>query len=152
MYELRCQIQIFKAVKLFKQWNISYINSCRFLATTVKIGKSYSDKYVNQLHDFSEDEKFHKPDGCINLYEFKRRRKNLASEIIKFYEKSTDISQKSNSAYHLIIVPAAQRCFMVGKVPYFYRQATNFRYLTGHLLPDAALLIDIEHEGTDVST
>ena len=135
MHKLRCQFQIWGNVKLHQSLNNSYINSDRCLATSVKIENSYCDKFGNNLvSDNSNYEKCHKPDGWISLHEFKKRRKNLASAVVEFYQKSTNISQKANAAHHLIVVPAAQRTFMVGKVPYFYRQATDLRYLTGHLL------------------
>ena len=152
MHKLSCQFQIWKHVKLHPSLNNSYIKSDRFLATSVKIDNSYCDKFENNLvSNNSNNEKCHKPDGWISLHEFKKRRKNLATAIVEFYQKSTNISQKANVAHHLIVVPAAQRNFMVGKVPYFYRQATDLRYLTGHLLPDSALVIEIEHEENDVS-
>ena len=152
MHKLRCQFQICKNVRLHQSLNNSYIKSDRFLATSVKIENSFCDKLENNLlSNNSNYEKCHKPDGWISLHEFKKRRKNLASAIVKFHQKSIDISQKANATNHLIVVAAAQRSFMVGKVPYFYRQATDLRYLTGHLLPDSALVIEIEHEEKDVS-
>jgi len=154
MYNLNCQSRTWKTIKLFKPLSFSYNNSKRWFTTTFKVTNTYFDHYVNRSDDtaYSYDDKFHRPDGCISLHEFKIRRNKLTSAIIKFHEKSTNISQKRNAAHHhLLIIPASQKSFMVGKVPYFYRQATDFRYLTGHLLPEAALVLEIEHDGQNVS-
>lgn len=45
---------------------------------------------------------------------------------------------------HLVLVPAAKRSFMVDKIPYFFRQDTDFRYLTGCLEPDCLLVIQVD--------
>ena len=94
----------------------------------------------------------HKPDGWISVNEFKQRRKSLASRIVNFFNHFSFNSQQKCAKIHrhLVIVPSSERHYMVGKIPYFYRQATDFRYLTGHLVPDAALLLDIEYEGRQV--
>ena len=91
-------------------------------------------------------EELHKPDGWITLAEFKYRRKCLAKEIFQFSNQFLSKSKASHATIrrNLLVIPASERQYMVGKIPYFYRQSTDFRYLTGHLAPDAALLIDVE--------
>ena len=117
------------------------------------VGK-FQSGCVSSLHDSKKekDVETHKPDGWISLNEFQQRRYNLASRIVQTFKQSITASQQqtANIHRHVLLIPASERQFMVGKVPYFYRQATDFRYLTGHLLPDAALLIDIQHGGTQV--
>ena len=154
MYKLNCQSRTWKTLKLFKPLSFPYNNSERWFATTSRVKNTYFDHYVNRndVAAYSYDDKCHLPDGWISLHEFKTRRNKLASSIIKFHEKSTNISPKGDAAHHhLLIIPASQKSFMVGKVPYFYRQATDFRYLTGHLLPEAALVLEIENDGQNVS-
>lgn len=42
---------------------------------------------------------------------------------------------------HLVIIPSAQRRYMVDKIPYIFRQATDFRYLTGSLSHNSAIVL-----------
>ena len=154
MHKLHYQLNNSKALKLLKFTNPCYNNPGRWITTTKNPKNSYFDPFVNKLAmtDNSHGENIHRPDGWVSLHEFKSRRQDLASAIIQFYKKCTNTSQNSSTnQHHLIIVPASKKQFMVGKVPYFYRQASDLRYLTGHLLSDAALLIEIEHDGKHVS-
>ena len=94
----------------------------------------------------------HKPDGFISLEEFKFRRYSVASRLLKFSKRLINNSQTNLKTihHHLLIIPSSQRRYMVGKIPYLFRQATDFRYLTGHLVPDAAIILEIEHDGVKV--
>ena len=71
--------------------------------------------------------------------EFKARREKLAETLL-----SERIESKSGTGEEkqLLILPAAMRQYMVDRIPYIYRQDTDFRYLTGCLQPDCVL--DIE--------
>ena len=112
-----------------------------------------SDTFAKSECTTAEDQlKFHKPDGWITLNEFKHRRRELASRIIQSFKNASFNPEEKfgNIHRHLVIVPASEKQYMVGKIPYTYRQSTDFRYLTGHLFPDAALLLDIEYEGKKV--
>lgn len=40
-----------------------------------------------------------------------------------------------------VIIPASQKKYMTGKIPYFFRQNTDFFYLTGCLEPDTVLVL-----------
>eukprot|EP00092_Neocalanus_flemingeri_P024502 GFUD01026570.1.p1 GENE.GFUD01026570.1~~GFUD01026570.1.p1 ORF type:complete len:491 (+),score=99.26 GFUD01026570.1:57-1529(+) len=75
----------------------------------------------------------------IQKSEFRTRREKIAENLI-----AEKISLKNNQTgdKHLLIVPAAKRQYMVDKIPYFYRQETDFRYLTGCLQPDTVLVIE----------
>ena len=117
------------------------------------VGK-FQSECVSSFDDSNNEKavETHKPDGWISLNEFQQRRYNLASKLIQTFKQSLTASQQQtpNIHRHVLLIPASEKQFMVGKIPYFYRQATDFRYLTGHLLPDAALLMNIEHSGTQV--
>ena len=106
MYNLNCQSRTWKTIKLFKPLSFSYNNSKRWFTTTFKVTNTYFDHYVNRSDDttYSYDDKFHRPDGCISLHEFKIRRNKLTSAIIKFHEKSTNISQERNAAHHHLLI------------------------------------------------
>ena len=154
MAKLHYQVSCLKSLKLLKFTNSCYYNPGRWFATSKTPNNNYFDQFVNKpaVAD-SRCEHSHRPDGWVSLHEFKSRRQDLASAIIQFYKKCTNTSQKSNhTQHHLLIVPASEKQFMVGKVPYFYRQSSDFRYLTGHLLPDAALVLEIEHDEQNVSS
>ena len=94
----------------------------------------------------------HKPDGFISLAEFKARRYSVASRLLNFSKRLMNNSRTNLETihHHLLIIPSSQRRYMVGKIPYLFRQATDFRYLTGHLVADAALILEIEHDGIKV--
>ena len=62
--------------------------------------------------------------------EFKQRRINLIENL-----------QKKKTGSSILIIPSARKQFMIDKIPYFFRQDTDFRYLTGCLQPDNVLVI-----------
>lgn len=48
-----------------------------------------------------------------------------------------DLKAKS----HLIVIPSSQKKYMTEKIPYVFRQNSDFLYLTGCLEPDCVLVI-----------
>ncbi|XP_065226899.1 xaa-Pro aminopeptidase 3-like [Planococcus citri] len=68
--------------------------------------------------------------------EFADRRRNLmqilCAEALSIYEQNK---------HHIIIIPSATKTYMTEKIPYFFRQNTDFLYLTGCLEPDTALIL-----------
>lgn len=44
---------------------------------------------------------------------------------------------------HVVLIPSASVMYMTDKIPYIFRQNSDFRYLTGCLEPDSALLLFI---------
>ena len=48
---------------------------------------------------------------------------------------------KKQDREHLVIIPSAQRRYMVDKIPYIFRQGTDFRYLTGSLSHNSAIVL-----------
>ena len=158
MWELSNLLRMsFSTANEIKTFSTSISRCYKNSLVSLKGAKDNSLNHRSTVADHIECQKreiqkeLHKPDGFISITEFKQRRRDLASRIINFYRNSTNLSQQvSNVHRHLLIVPASERQYMVGKIPYFYRQATDFRYLTGHLVPDAALVLDIEHENAKV--
>lgn len=51
-----------------------------------------------------------------------------------------------------MIVPAAIKKYMTFEIPYFFRQNTDFFYLTGCLEPESVLILWIDDEGRTKST
>lgn len=52
------------------------------------------------------------------------------------------------SKANLVVVQSASKLYMSGKIPYVFRQDSDFFYLTGFLEPDVALLM-ISAPGSD---
>ncbi|XP_034950313.1 xaa-Pro aminopeptidase 3-like [Chelonus insularis] len=74
----------------------------------------------------------------IKLEEFKERRKTLVKHIVE--------TGKISSHPHIIIIPSATKVYMSDKIPYFFRQNTDFLYFTGCQEPDSILLIVVNGE------
>lgn len=69
--------------------------------------------------------------------EFKKRREKLIELVLKSKQKS------NNKGNDLIIIPASNKKYMSDKIPYVFRQNTDFLYLTGCQEPDCCLVITI---------
>ncbi|KAK9498760.1 hypothetical protein O3M35_003323 [Rhynocoris fuscipes] len=72
----------------------------------------------------------------FHLQEFIERRERLVKSIL----------ETKLNVPHIVLVPSANVQYMTEKIPYVFRQNTDFRYLTGCLEPDSALLMIIESE------
>ncbi|KAF7268794.1 xaa-Pro aminopeptidase 3 [Rhynchophorus ferrugineus] len=61
----------------------------------------------------------------------------------KLLELISDYSLKNNapSKNHMIVVPAATKQYMSDKIPYIFRQNSDFLYLTGFQEPDTCVVI-----------
>lgn len=76
----------------------------------------------------------------ISRDEFKIRRDNLIEKLLE--SSSQERPHNLQDQRHLLIIPSAKRQFMVDKIPYNYRQDTDFRYLTGCTQFDTVLVIE----------
>lgn len=80
----------------------------------------------------------------ITLTEFEERRSAFAQALIR------DASQfHGDSKDHLVVIPAAPQAYMSQKVPYVYRQNSDFMYLTGCLEPDSVLVMSISSNSSN---
>lgn len=73
--------------------------------------------------------------------EFEQRRTKLLQKIV-------NSSPEHDS--HVVIVPASCKKYMTEKIPYVFRQDSDFLYLTGCLEPDSCLVLTCnqgEHDG-----
>ena len=68
----------------------------------------------------------------ITQDEYRARRSNLMREIFQLCDRS-----KGN----IVILQSASKVYMSDKIPYVYRQNSDFFYLTGCLEPDVFLVI-----------
>ncbi|RZC33528.1 Xaa-Pro aminopeptidase 3, partial [Asbolus verrucosus] len=72
----------------------------------------------------------------IKRSEFQERRQKLMDQIAQYVcERNPDIKQ------HLIVIPSATKRYMSDKIPYFFRQNSDFLYLTGCQEPDSCLVL-----------
>lgn len=72
----------------------------------------------------------------ITLSEFQDRRNAFVASLLN------QMSQTGKEK-HLVVIPAAPQAYMSQKVPYVYRQNSDFLYLTGCLEPDSVLVLNI---------
>ncbi|XP_076319336.1 xaa-Pro aminopeptidase 3-like [Tachypleus tridentatus] len=72
----------------------------------------------------------------LTKVEFQDRRFRLMELIIQHFHRL-----KKNTKNHLIVIPSASKVFMSDKIPYPFRQNTEFLYLTGFQEPDSVLLL-----------
>lgn len=70
----------------------------------------------------------------ITLAEIQGRREKLVEKIW----------EAAGRRRHLVIIPSAKKKFISGKIPYVFRQNTDFMYLTGNCEYDSCLVLEIE--------
>jgi len=68
----------------------------------------------------------------IHRNEYQERRSKLMNEIFQASDRSKT---------KVVIVPSSPKVYMSGKIPYVFRQDSDFFYLTGCLEPDAILVL-----------
>ena len=76
----------------------------------------------------------------IQLDEFKKRREKLTKSIV------SHASIANLNEPHIVIIPSSSKVYMSGKIPYVFRQNTDFLYLTGCQEPDSILVIIAKNE------
>uniref|UniRef100_A0A182Q3P5 Aminopeptidase P N-terminal domain-containing protein n=1 Tax=Anopheles farauti TaxID=69004 RepID=A0A182Q3P5_9DIPT len=76
--------------------------------------------------------------GGIPLEEVKRRRVNFL-HILRDYAAT----QAGKELHHIVIIPSANKKYMSNKIPYVFRQNTEFLYLSGCQEPDSVLVLEI---------
>jgi len=71
----------------------------------------------------------------ILLQEFKKRRSKLIESIVS--------EMRANNIYRqqIVIIPAASTVYMSDKIPYVFRQNTDFLYFSGYREPDSVLVL-----------
>ncbi|XP_049312515.1 xaa-Pro aminopeptidase 3 isoform X1 [Bactrocera dorsalis] len=84
-----------------------------------------------------------------NVETFRERRLRLMSGIQKYAEDHKAEQQMNKS--NLVIVPSASKKYMSDKIPYVFRQNSDFYYLSGCLEPDSVLLMSI-NEKADIKS
>lgn len=72
----------------------------------------------------------------LSLEEYYERRSRFVHKILS----------NSNAKKHCVLIPSSRKKYMSGKIPYVFRQNTDFFYLTGCLEPESCLLLEIDDE------
>lgn len=78
----------------------------------------------------------------IHQGEFVDRRRRLVDGILQLCSASRSSDTKTTES-HLVVVPSATKTYMSDKIPYPFRQNSDFLYLTGFQEPDSILVVDV---------
>nr|CAD7568134.1 unnamed protein product [Timema californicum] len=84
----------------------------------------------------------------LRLDEFQKRRSCLMESIYKLSSKDERIFNNN----HLVVIPSSSKLYMSEKIPYVFRQNTDFLYLSGCLEPGSALVLSGTGGGHHTST
>ncbi|XP_017042019.1 xaa-Pro aminopeptidase 3 [Drosophila ficusphila] len=82
----------------------------------------------------------------VEQNEFKERRSQLMQNIRAYVRSFGGEFNGHSSPNHMLVLGAASKKYMSGKIPYVFRQNSDFYYLTGCLEPDAVLLLTIDEQ------
>ncbi|XP_060664287.1 xaa-Pro aminopeptidase 3 [Drosophila nasuta] len=88
----------------------------------------------------------------VELREFQLRRTSLMQGLKAYAESFGDEFNGRASKSHMLVIGAAAKKYMSGKIPYVFRQSSDFYYLTGCLEPDAILMMTIDDASQVQST
>ncbi|KAH8421410.1 hypothetical protein KR009_006339 [Drosophila setifemur] len=80
----------------------------------------------------------------VELSEFCERRTQLMQNIRAYASSFGEEFNGHKSGCHMLVLGAASKKYMSGKIPYVFRQNSDFYYLTGCLEPDSVLLLTID--------
>ncbi|GAB0098845.1 xaa-Pro aminopeptidase 3 [Sergentomyia squamirostris] len=130
------------------------------IKTQVKIVSGISSSYVRLLsssikHDFVKNTteipiKIGQPSGHTHSHllktsevvvgitkdELQQRRRKLLESIARSSAKA-----ETNPKNHIVVIPSAGKKYISDKIPYVFRQNSDFRYLSGCLEPDSVLIL-----------
>lgn len=82
---------------------------------------------------------------AVAASEFSVRRNRLMQEIQRSASAQPNANNLNNKR-HVVIVPSANRRYMSDKIPYVFRQNSDFFYLSGCLEEDTVLVLLIDAE------
>ncbi|CAG9770275.1 unnamed protein product [Ceutorhynchus assimilis] len=80
----------------------------------------------------------------IKKEEYQSRRQKLVETIVEHANK-----QNCLSSDHVIIIPSTSKQYMSDKIPYVFRQNTDYLYLTGSQEPDTCVVITTGQSPSD---
>lgn len=84
----------------------------------------------------------------IRLAEIQARRRALLALVRNYTATGLDRSIKE----HIVVIPSANKKYMSDKIPFVFRQNTDFLYLSGCLEPDSVLTLEVDSSGNEKST
>ncbi|XP_037936911.1 xaa-Pro aminopeptidase 3 [Teleopsis dalmanni] len=149
---LKYILELRKAVSL-KTHAIRCLSSTKLtpetqVATPLIINETYGQP-TSTTHPHLINEGQLVPGVCVE--EFRERRSRLMGGLQKF-AKENPTNENEPSKNHLVIIPSACKKFMSDKIPYVFRQNSDFYYLSGCLEPDTVLMISINEQALVKST
>ncbi|XP_041778925.1 xaa-Pro aminopeptidase 3 [Anopheles merus] len=83
----------------------------------------------------------------IRLEEVQERRKRLLHAL-----RDHHALQTGTETNHIVVIPSANKKYMSHKIPYVFRQNTDFLYLSGCQEPDSVLVLEIDASSNCKST
>ncbi|XP_017851606.1 xaa-Pro aminopeptidase 3 [Drosophila busckii] len=133
---------------------------CKAQATTEDLRTSLADAHKQGLRNLGQPTSMTHPHLIrpnelvpgVELTEFQTRRTQLMLGLQSYANSFGDEFNGRASKNHLMIIGAASKKYMSGKIPYVFRQSSNFYYLTGCLEPDSVLMLSINEAGDVQST
>uniref|UniRef100_A0A1A9WA68 Aminopeptidase P N-terminal domain-containing protein n=1 Tax=Glossina brevipalpis TaxID=37001 RepID=A0A1A9WA68_9MUSC len=87
----------------------------------------------------------------VKLEEFKQRRHRLMVALQKYVAENTRGIDR-DKRHHVVIIPSSTKKYMSDKIPYVFRQNSDFYYLCGCLEPDTVLMMSIDDKNNIKST
>ncbi|XP_068159603.1 xaa-Pro aminopeptidase 3 [Drosophila tropicalis] len=80
----------------------------------------------------------------VEMIEFQSRRNTLMKTLQSYARTMGNEFNGRSCQSHMVILSSATKKYMSGKIPYVFRQNSDFYYLTGCLEPDSALIMTID--------
>ncbi|EAT45107.1 AAEL003591-PA [Aedes aegypti] len=84
----------------------------------------------------------------IRLAEVQARRRALLALVRNHAATGLDRNMKE----HIVVIPSANKKYMSDKIPYVFRQNSDFLYMSGCLEPDSVLTLEVDQGGNETST
>ncbi|XP_018327487.1 xaa-Pro aminopeptidase 3 [Agrilus planipennis] len=72
----------------------------------------------------------------IAKHEFEQRRQKFVEKLL-----TSALKNENSAKQHIIVIPSASKSYMSDKIPYVFRQNSDYLYLTGCQEPDTCLVI-----------
>ncbi|XP_018895572.2 xaa-Pro aminopeptidase 3 [Bemisia tabaci] len=138
--------------------NGSCASTQKSLSTQIeKLNNRPNPKFVYGQPTYESHPHLIKPEELvagIKLEEFQERRRKLIS-LVSYQDpnnKTKNLLPGRKNTKHIIVIPGATKQYMSDKIPYVFRQNSDFFYLTGCLEQDSVLVISGEGEEDFIST
>ncbi|CAH0552675.1 unnamed protein product [Brassicogethes aeneus] len=138
-------------------FNSTYARIRSFCEIKTAVKKSIKDEQINSANKTFGQPTFtthphiitseNEVTPLITKEEYSNRRHNFVEKLVQHVK-----NQSNENKRHLIVIPAATKQYMSDKIPYVFRQNSEYLYLTGCQEPDGCLIITINENLTSSSS